>query len=360
MSPWKTLMNLERRILRIIRGESRAPFLLACLAGLSLLYRLAVSLRNFAYDCGLLRSEKLSVPVISVGNVVAAGTGKTPLTHLLAKALQEGIHLGILSRGFRSHITALGRFERISAGSGPLMSSKECGDEPFLLAQKTRASIWVGADRIKSGRAAIGQGVDCLLLDDGMQHRRLKRDFEVVVVDGSNPFSKDKFLPWGMLRDSPKRLKQATLIVVTHVREQSHFERVQKEIAHYSRAPVICTYVEVLNKELFTPRKVGVFCGIGQPAHFLQTVRDLNQEIVDTLILNDHEPVHRAQLEHFAMHCLKKGARVLLCTEKDYVKLRDGQNFVRHVDIIPVEIELKITFGKEHWDRLIDNIKSVL
>jgi tetraacyldisaccharide 4'-kinase len=161
----------------------------------------------------------------------------------------------------------------------------------------------VGANRVKSGRTAIAEGVNCLLLDDGMQHRRLGRDFEIGVVDGSDPFSGGKFLPWGMLRDSPKRLKNATLIVATHVKDRAHFERVQTQIARYSRAPVVCTCLEVLNKNIFVPRKVGVLCGIGQPARFLQTVRDLNQEIVDTLILNDHEPLHNAQLENFAANC---------------------------------------------------------
>jgi tetraacyldisaccharide 4'-kinase len=232
-----------------------------------------------------------------------------------------------------------------------LFSPEECGDEPWFLSQKTKVSIWVGADRVLSGREAIAHGVNCLLLDDGMQHRRLKRDFEIVVVDGSDPFSGERFLPCGLLRDSPKRLKNAHLIVATHVKDKAHFERIQTQIGRFSRAPLVGTRIEVMNKTMFTPRKVGVFCGIGQPARFMQTVRDLNQEIVDTLILSDHEPVQSDQLEKFAENCFKQGAQALLCTEKDYVKLQLHTSLP--IDIVPVEIELKIAFGKEHWEHFI-------
>lgn len=338
-------MDLQQNILKIIRGEKKAPIAKACLFGLSLLYRFAIALRNFAYDAKIFSSEKLSVPVISIGNVVAGGTGKTPLTHLLASALQEKTRLAILTRGYQSQIEKSGSIKQASSGSGPLCSPQECGDEPYFLCQKTKAAVWVGIDRIASGQKAIEQGANCLLLDDGMQHRRLSRDFEIVVLDGTNPFFEGKFLPFGLLRDSPKRLKHADLIVVTHSKDLAPFKRIH--------APVVAVQIEVLNKERFHPRKVGIFCGIGQPSRFLQTARDLNQEIVDTLFLNDHAPLQRDQLERFAKNSLEKGAEVLLCTEKDYVKLpRD----MFSLEIIPVEIGLKIIHGREHWEKLIDNI----
>jgi tetraacyldisaccharide 4'-kinase len=299
-------------------------------------------------------SEKLSVPVVSVGNVVVGGTGKTPLVHLLAGALQNKVRLAILTRGFRSKMEKSGAVKQISAGSGPLFPAEECGDEPFFLAQKTKACVWVGANRVLSGRSAIAQGANCLLLDDGMQHRRLKRDFEIAIIDGANPFSQGRFLPWGLLRDSPKRLKNAHLIVATHVVDLAHFQQLQSLISQFSSAPVVGAQIEVFNRHAFLPRKVGVFCGIGQPARFLQTARDLNQEIVDTLILKDHGSLQPGQLEKFAENCLRKGAKVLLCTEKDAVKLCD--NGLRALNIVPIEIELKIIAGNAHWEHLIDNI----
>jgi hypothetical protein len=218
-------------------------------------------------------------------------------------------------------------------------------------------------------------------------------------------------LPWGLLRDSPKRLRSATLIVATHVKDHEQYQHLKQQLKPLTQAPVIATQVTVLNKESFSPRKVGVFCGIGQPAHFLQTVRDLNQEIVDTLLLKDHESVQPDQMQVFAANCLEKGAEMLVCTEKDYVKLyptrpetwnldcaktpgfndRKRVN-IRNIDpftivesrelsrgptpkflaewgispnlslclkIVPIEIQLKIVAGEEHWKNLIENILNL-
>lgn len=346
-------MDLERTVLEIIQGKRKAPLLSPLLRAFSVLYRLAVAARNGAYDGGVLRSTHLDVPVVSIGNIVTGGTGKTPLIHLLAKRLQEKCQLAILTRGYLSSIEKSGKSTLISDGKGPLLPPSACGDEPFFLAQKTRASVWVGPDRVTSGKRAIEQGAQCLLLDDGMQHRRLKRDFEIVVVDANAPFSNGRFLPAGLLRDSPRRLKQASLIVAASLRDQEHFEHVKREISPFSLAPVIGVRTEVVGKDNFKPRKIGLFCGIGHPDRFLQTVRDLNQEIVDTLLLKDHRPLEKGQLAEFAKSCRSKGAELLLCTEKDYVKLDSTPVCL---EVVPVSIELKVFAGAEHWEHLIENI----
>jgi tetraacyldisaccharide 4'-kinase len=350
------MMNLEQSLLEMIRGEKKAPMIMAGLAQLSHVYRAIIAVRNFAYDRGLIPSTQLPVPVISIGNIVVGGTGKTPLVHLLASHLQDRVRLAILTRGFSSEMERAGKIQRISCGNGPRYSPIECGDEPYFLAQKTKASIWVGADRVASGRLAIKEGANCLLLDDGMQHRRLKRDFEIVIVDGMDPFSKERFLPWGLLRDSPKRLCSADLIVATHVRDLEHYRQLQEQLICLTQAPIVATQVEVLNKDAFSPRKVGVFCGIGTPSRFLQTVRDLNQEIVDTLILKDHGSLQKGQLQSFAEKCREKGAEALLCTEKDGVKLYHNRPQTVCLKIDPVEIQLKIIVGKGHWESLIEKI----
>ena len=347
-------MDLERSILRIIRGEKKAPFANAALAALSAVYRTAIAARNFAYDRRWASSTRLPALVISIGNLAVGGTGKTPLVYFLTSQLQERIKLAILTRGYRSEIEKSGKSRLISSGNGPLYPPQECGDEPYFLAQKTQAPIWVGPDRIASGHLAIEQGAQCLILDDGMQHRRLNRDVEIVVIDARNPFSKGRFLPWGLLRDSPKRLKAADLIVMTHVQDLDHYKQVLKQIAHYSNAPTIATQIEVKNKCNMTCGKAGVFCGIGNPGRFLQTVRDLKYEIVDTLLLKDHEPVQYQQLRKFAERCHKQGAELLLCTEKDYVKLRPDLSLC--LKITPVEIQLQIIAGKEHWENLIEKV----
>ena len=339
-------MIFERKLLEIIRGERKAPLVMAGLAGLSVFYRSIIAARNLAYDRGWFSSAQLPAVVVSVGNIVVGGTGKTPLVHLLASELQEKTGLAILTRGFRSQIEKCGEVKKISSKNGPLFPAEECGDEPYFLAQKTKASIWVGPDRIASGRSAIGEGANCLILDDGMQHRRLKRDFEIVMIDGMDPFSNERFLPWGLLRDSPKRLQSADLIVVTHAQNKE----VQKQLKRFTKAPIVATQIEV--KKTDFPKKVGVFCGIGKPDRFLQTVRDLKSKIVNTLILQDHGSLQKGQLQTFAEQCRDQGAEAILCTEKDFVKITSDAC----LKIIPVEIQLKIIAGQEHWDQLIENI----
>lgn len=347
-------MDLENTILKLIRGEKRAPVTMGVLAGLSYLYRFGVAARNLAYDHQLFSSTLLPVPVVSVGNIIAGGTGKTPLIQLLASHLQDKVKLAILTRGFRSEMEKTGQNKKISSGLGPFYSAQECGDEPYLLAQKTKAAIWVGADRVSNGQKAIEEGANCLLLDDGMQYRQVKRDVEIVVIDATNPFSKGRFLPWGLLRDCPTRLKKAHWIVVTHVKDEEHFQHVQKGLAPFTSAPLIGTQIEVQNKAVFSPRKVGLFCGIGQPLKFLQTARDLNQEIVDTLFVKDHGFLKNDQLQVFAKRCREQGAEALLCTEKDVVKLSSEHSF--DLSIVPVEIRLKIFIGQDNWEMLINHI----
>ncbi len=341
-------MDIQENILKIIRGEKKAPLVSLCLALFSLAYRVGISARNWAYDRGILSSTKLSVPVISIGNIVAGGTGKTPLVHLLANQLQDKVRLAILTRGYRSQIEKSGRSKLI----GPQTSPDTCGDEPYLLAQKTKADVWVGVDRATSGRLAIEQGAGCLLLDDGMQHRRLQRDFEIAVIDGLDPFSQGRFLPWGLLRDTPKRLKAADLIVFTHVKDEKHYKQLQVQVACYTHAPTVGLQLEILSSPL--SRKVGVFCGIGKPKRFLQAVRDLKSEIVDTLILKDHGSLREGELKQFADACREKGAEALLCTEKDHVKLIPDPSLSLKVE--PLPMKWKISFGKENWENLIEKV----
>ncbi len=342
---------LEEKVLQIMRGEKKSPLLQSLLAVLSQGYRAGIFLRNKGYDHHLLPSFRLTKTVISIGNVATCGTGKTPFTHLLASLLSSQVELAILTRGFKSAIERSGDNQQIPCLS--MASAEKYGDEPLLLARKTKLPVWVGADRVKSGNLAIQAGANCLLLDDGMQHRRLHRDIEIVLVDGKDPLSKNRFLPYGFLRDSLSRFKTATVVVATHIQDKTHYNRVKTLLAPFSSAPLIGVRTQVLNPPL-PPAKVGVFCGIGQPERFLQTVRDLNQEIVDTLICKDHEIPQVGQLELFARQCLAKGAKALLCTEKDAVKLSLPLSL--DLPIIPIEIGLEIVEGESHLQQLIETI----
>lgn len=349
-------MDIENYLLDVMRGKRRFFLLEALLAFCSLFYQLAIKIRHIGYDRKIFPSSALNVPVLSVGNVVAGGTGKTPIVAFFAEKLTPYCKVAILTRGVGSEVEKSKKICCLSNGEGPLFNSDYSGDEPYLLASKTDSAIWVGIDRIKSGMAAIKEGAECLLLDDGMQHRRLHRDFEVVVIDAQDPFSNERFLPYGFLRDSLKRLKLATLVILTHCADEKVYRQAKRIVGQYTQAPIVATKVIVENKEKFAPQKVGVFCGIGNPLRFLQTVRDLNQEIVDTLILKDHAAANRQELESFANRCSEKGANLLLCTEKDAVKLLDP--LLLSLKIVPVKMQIKILSGEEHLDALLNRIRE--
>ncbi len=339
-------MNVESYVLDIMDGKRPGRPLLE---GLSLLYRTGVRLRNMAYDYNLVHAIKARAPVISIGNIVAGGTGKTPLVRLLASQLAEHVKVAILSRGYRSEIEKTGEVVQLA----PQEKVERCGDEPFWLASKLpMASIWVGKNRCLSAEFAVEAGAQVIILDDGMQYRRLLRDVEIVVMDGDDLFGRGYYLPRGLLRDSPARLKKADLIVVGGAKNH---HAVREEIKKYSTAPIL--FVQMKLKADLQNRRVGIFCAIGKPEKFMQSVRGCGAQVVATYFKCDHDQFTPEELEAFAK---RSGADLLICTEKDQVKI--PQDFKAQLPLMPLEGELEITSGQDHWEKMkkkvLDGIQS--
>ena len=237
------LKHIEIYYLDLVTGKRKgflAWLLKILLLPISWIYQFFVACRNWAFDRGWVRRYTPPVPVvISIGNIVAGGTGKTPVTYLLAKEFYDEVPLAILARGYRSKAENLSAPIVLSRGQGPMHPASYCGDEPFMLAQNLPKSfVFVGKDRHKASNMAAKAGVKLILLDDGMQHRRLARDFEVVVMDALDPFGQGYFLPRGLLREGLKSLSRADLIVLNHVYDHSRFIALRQKIARYTTAPV--------------------------------------------------------------------------------------------------------------------------
>jgi tetraacyldisaccharide 4'-kinase len=322
-------MSLENKMQEILEGRrpgKRALWLL------SKLYQAGVRLRHEAYQSRLLTTKKVPAVVVSVGNIVAGGTGKTPLVHFLASELSKEHKVAILSRGYRS----------IAENEGPTfveasMQADEVGDEPLWLAQKLpEVQVWVGADRYASAKKAVENGAEIIILDDGFQHRRLHRDFDVVVTAAESPYSNGHFLPRGYLRDLPSRLSSATLLAVMGSKKLN----VKVPQVFFDRT----TSVDLKGK------KVALFCAIANPERFLKQIQASGAKIKVSLIKPDHEPFSVKELEELAQ---KSKADVLVCTEKDFVKLESTS-----LPIIPVPLELSITEGTEVWKQFINQIKA--
>src|SRR5579872_2521109 len=254
-------MNLESYLVTVIEGKRKAELIKPLLYLLSALFKSGAILRHIAYNKGWLRSVSVPIPVISVGNIVAGGTGKTPLIYLLAKELSAFGQVAILSRGYRSKVERENGIVNLSKGEGPLYSAEVCGDEPHWLAEKLpEAWLWVGKNRSNAAKQAEHAGAHYVLLDDGMQYRKLKRNLEIVVMDAKDLFGKGYFLPRGYLRDCPKRLRYADLIVVNHVGDQEEWERIKKELAAFSSAPVVGMRMKLEAAQELQGKKVGLFC----------------------------------------------------------------------------------------------------
>lgn len=340
-------------------GKRSTPALVSCFFRVcSALWRIVIGARHYAFDKQLFNSVRVDLPTFSVGNIAIGGTGKTPLVHLLVEALQDMGNIAILTRGFRSQFEKEKIPTLISEGSGPLYSVEECGDEPFFLSLKTKASVWVGRNRRCSARLAKMHGAECLILDDGMQHRKLARDVEIVTVDGTDPLGGGRLVPAGALRDLPERLSSADLIVATHVRTLAHYEEVKKQLSNYTQAPVVGMEHTLLEPASIQGRKVGAFCGIGKPEHFYDLMALHQAQVIATLSLCDHEAPTEEALLHFAEQCLKLGAEILVCTEKDAVKLKD--NLKLKLPVVPLAVRLEVTAGQEHWEAALIKMKTLM
>jgi tetraacyldisaccharide 4'-kinase len=339
---------MEREILQVIEGEKKAPLLQALLRGMSCGFHAGVMLKNFAYDAGLLEPVRAALPVVSIGNIVAGGTGKTPFVLFLAKELLKICKVAIISRGYRSQTEKTKEVVQVQSSSCPM----QCGDEPLFLARKLEeAPVFVGKRRKAAAQLAAAQGAKIILLDDGMQHRKLFRDVEIVVLDGSDLFGKGFYLPRGFLRDSPKRLKEADYLVVNGMQKGC-----QEALQKWSKAPLIGVQTFLANGDEIRGKKVGLFCAIARPARFVKSVQEAGAEVVETLTALDHSRITEQELQEFGARCKTKGAECLVCTEKDGVKYSLALDL--SLPVIILQAELKIVFGQDNFSKLMEQIRS--
>lgn len=359
----------ELYFLSVIKNERRGllpsllRFFLLLLSGP---YRFCVALRNWFFDHGWLRSYIPPVPlVISIGNITAGGTGKTPVTMMIAQALHGPAPLAILSRGYRSRAENSSVPLLLHKKKGQMHPASLCGDEPFLLAENLpHAYVIVGRDRYLSSKMAARMGAEVLLLDDGMQHRGIARDFEVVVMDLMDPFGQGYFLPRGLLREGCAALARADLIILNHTHQRERFDTIKRQISQTSSAPIIGTKMEVIglfdlkDEVIDLPQRIAIFCGIAHPEYFRSALESMGIQIVNQLYFPDHDALDLEQLMRFSHASAACGAQLLICTEKDRVKIVDPGEL--HLPIGWVKSRLQVVEGHDHWTAFINQAKMSL
>ncbi len=283
----------------------RSPWLVL-LTPLSLCFRLLVWLRRSAYRYGLLRSHRLSVPVIVVGNITAGGTGKTPLVAWLADYLvKQGYHPGIVARGYGGKATSWP--QQVRPDSDPLI----VGDEAVLLAGMTGCPMAVAPDRYAAAEALVRYNdCDVVIADDGLQHYALQRDIEIVVIDGVRRFGTGFLFPAGPLREPLARLREADLVVVNGLGGNDEFPMKLKsgKLHNLLDENQTCSLSDLQRS------KVHAVAGIGNPERFFMSLRAVIGR-VDSHAFPDH---HRFQRHDIAF----EDDAPILMTAKDAVKCR--------------------------------------
>jgi tetraacyldisaccharide 4'-kinase len=313
----------------------RTKYLLAPLWGASHLYRGFLAGYWLGYETGLWRSRRLPCRVISVGNVTLGGTGKTPFTIWLAQwCRQQGWSVAVLSRGYGSRGSAACRV--VSAGDGPCVDWRTAGDEPYLMARRLPGvPVIVGKNRYVTGQYACDRfGVRVVILDDGFQHRTLARDLDVVLVDASNPFGVGSLVPRGALRESPRALRRADVVVLSRADiPTSEVSKVREHIRRWCRRQPLYA-VTAVPEALYrgdtsiaegpawlARRRVVAFAGIGNPQAFAATLIRLGVHIEALLAFPDHHVYTAADWCAMIDIARRRNVECLVTTEKDAVRL---------------------------------------
>ena len=287
---------------------------------LSSIFGSIVGLRNELYDRRILNIQKLARPVVSVGNISVGGSGKTPFVIALGTLLRErGIAFDVLSRGY-------GRSSQEIAAVDPSGRPEQFGDEPLLIARKLQSPVIVGADRYQAGLFAEKQFADARLhlLDDGFQHRRLHRDFDIVMLPADD--IEDTLLPVGRLREPLSSLHRADALVLAQ-NVQSPIEgkptwRVRRKI----------TAIQPLSR-------VVAFCGIARPQQFFSALRESGTELVETAVFPDHHRYSQSDVERLLKLQEKTRAEGFATTEKDAINLGDLLPPATQVAALQLELE---------------------
>lgn len=330
---------VEKHITKWSRGESPSGLserlLSAGLRGASLGWMLGSAVKMKAYDWGIRKGQSIECPVLCIGNLSSGGTGKTPMVRYVASFLVEkGRRPAIVSRGYgrESGDGAV----LVSDGESVLVGRKAAGDEPFYLAQNCPGvAVAVGSSRVDAARLVLERcDVDVIVLDDGFQHRALRRDSDIVLWDSTQPMDTAALLPRGLLREGFSALDRARALVLTRCNLSDNaddmFARVKQMAPHLSvfRNGLEACGLKAVGEEsigldghVLAGASIGAFCGIGNPESFWRLLESEEARLVHRHGFPDHCRPSVGALQDFERAAVEKGAAWIAITEKDLVNL---------------------------------------
>ena len=323
-------------------------------------YSIIIRLRNFLYSTGLSKAYRANVPVISIGNITAGGTGKTPLVIRLCNKTKnskfkiQNYNCAILTRGYQTHTKI--RDTRI--------------DEPAILAESCPdAKVIINPDRVAAAVEAVDRfGANVLIMDDGFQHRRLARDLDIVTIDATLPFGYGKCLPAGLLREPLIALTRADAIVITRCDQTGEKElaRLEEKLREVNPNMIIARSIhkpvcakssdgKEIGIEDLKDKKIFAFCGIGNPDAFLETVRGVGAELVGSKIYNDHYRYADNDIADIHKQAKNLEADLILTTQKDWFSTQYAVRSTQYeTPFAYLAIELIFTAGEDKITQLIE------
>lgn len=336
----KYLNILQKEFFRIYNTNREKGLISTLLSFISKLFFVAYKSRLLLYKLNILKKRTLPVSVISIGNLTTGGTGKTPLTIEIANYLiNKGHKVGILSRGYRrsNEIKDLNKTILVSDGQDIVSDYELTGDEPYLIAKKVpKAIVVVNNDRIKAGTTAIKLGAEVLILDDGFQYLKLNRNENILLLDAYKPFDNGFLLPRGHLREYPDSMSRATAIVISNASDATISEIKEsdlQQIKTFSKdKPIIKMKYKIrrltglnIKKSIdineLTNMKVVVFCGIGNPISFLDTLKSYKINIAQHLSFPDHFKYTYEEIKQITKLAQNHNTENIITTEKDAIKI---------------------------------------
>ncbi len=336
----------------------------AVLRVISVIYYYITFWRNFLYDRRVLKFRFAPCRVISIGNIIVGGTGKTPVVIMTAKLLKKaGLSVVVVSRGYK-------RYSKgplvVSDGSNVLVSYFEAGDEPHIIASSlTDVPVVVGKNRYKAAMLAYKRfNPDVIILDDAMQHRRLYRDVDIITMDADNPIGSKYLIPRGLLRESPYFIGRAKAVVVTRFGEEHKREKIERIIRYYSHSvPIFYSrYTSTGLREPGSTIKVGIdaiqgkriaaLSNVANPVSFYRNLESQGADIVFKHAECDHHHYTSEELQDIEKNSLKAGAEIIVMTAKDERNFPEGYN-VKIVKKLVLDIETVIIEDLEDYLKIV-------
>ena len=361
------MISIKKKIERVITGDNKNGYgwFVSFLSMVSKVYGGAVKLRRIFYKKAVLKSKRLPCPIISIGNITVGGTGKTPMTIYVAQVVKQlGYKVAIISRGYKGKAEKGGGI--VSDGKMLLMTPEIAGDEPYMIANRLKdVPVIVGKNRFKAGWLAIRKfDSDVIVLDDGFQHLKLRRDLDLVLLDYRKPFGNGHLLPRGVMREPASALLCANAIILTRsdtVNDNETSSSPKKLRPYERKKPVYRTFhhpfvYKIINgeKKIFEKnmqaalrqnsdcikgRTVFAFSGLADNHNFRQTVKSLKCNVSGYMEFPDHHSYSDRDLKDISAAAKRSMSECLITTEKDYVRIAHKIDWPGDLFVIGIEID---------------------